>query len=122
MLRLTELSWILVEMVFYRDADKSEVSNSIARHNPSVWECNVAGFFADSAPMGFVWSHPHPSNSIQIQLLKGRGAVSRDPEVSVCIQSETSTVENSHGQPATGKETSFCLKPFISTQSFSVTH
>lgn len=31
-----------MEKFFYRDADKSKVSNSVARHSPSVWKGNVA--------------------------------------------------------------------------------
>lgn len=62
--------------------------------------------FADSAPTGFVWSHPSPSNSIQLWFKCSwwRIAVSHDPEASVCTPSETSTVDDSFEQPTTVKE------------------
>lgn len=81
--------------------------------------------FADSAPMGFVWPHPSPSNSIQLWFKYScwRGAVSHDPEASVCTPSETSILDDSYEQPATVKETSLCMKssPLTKSQCFVIT-
>lgn len=76
---------------------------------PSVWE-GSAVWAVLTLPTRFVWSHPSPSNSIQLWLKCSwwRVAVNHDPEASVCSPSETSTVDDSFEQK------DLCLKTSLS--------
>lgn len=85
--------------------------------NPHVGEGTVSGlcfFFADSAPMGFVWPHPNPTDSIRLWTFKHScwwGAVSHDPEAAVCAASETSTGADSYSKANKSVLEVFSFKP-----------